>query len=423
MPLFTSTSFASTSASGTDWRDTSKKVLEQLESVRQNPDSFNFGFLYISDHLAEDATSIFNLFKSVLKIDDWVGSVGMGVIGCGKSYIDMPAISAMVGKFPKDSFCVFPADEDAQDSEASSDDDADELFLQDNVKAWLASHAPMLTLVHGDPMAIHDPQTFMRELESTTNSFLVGGLTSSRSKHYQIANGVRHNAVSGVFFADNVPVSTTLSQGCAPISALHTITKSDEFTILELDDRRALDVFQDDLRILAAKKLGKDPDDFIGDLKSMEASDYIPKEFKSLFKGQVHVALPFSQSDQKDYMVRNITGIDPDEGSISISENVTTGAHITFVERDEKSVAADLSRTLVALRKRVQAERGSFEPKAALYVSCVARGFSEKTSNSEDEMHLIKDIIGDIPLTGFYAGGEINNARLYGYTGVLTLFF
>ena len=423
MPLFTSTSFASTSASGTDWRDTSKKVLEQLESVRQNPDSFNFGFIYISDHLAEDATSIFNLFKSVLKIDNWVGSIGMGVIGCGKSYVDMPAISAMVGKFPEDSFCVFPADEDAQDSEASSDDNADELSLQDNVKAWLASNTPMLTLVHGDPMAIHDPQTFLRELESTTNSFLVGGLTSSRSKHYQIANGVRHNAVSGVFFADSVPVSTTLSQGCAPISGLHTITKSDEFTILELDDRRTLDVFQDDLRILAAKKLGKDPDEFIGDLKSMEASDYIPKEFKSLFKGQVHVALPFSQSDQKDYMVRNITGIDPDEGSISISENVTTGAHITFVERDEKSVAADLSRTLVALRKRVQAERGCFEPKAALYVSCVARGFSEKTSNSEDEMHLIKDIIGDIPLTGFYAGGEINNARLYGYTGVLTLFF
>ncbi|PCJ97080.1 MAG: histidine kinase [Zetaproteobacteria bacterium] len=423
MPLFTSTSFASTSASGTDWRDTSKKVLEQLESVRQHPNSFNLGFLYISDHLAEDATSIFNLFKSVLKIDNWVGSVGMGVIGCGKSYVDMPAISAMVGKFPEDSFCVFPTDNNAQDSEASSDDDADELSLQDNVKAWLASTTPMLTLVHGDPMAIHDPQTFMHELESTTNSFLVGGLTSSRSKHYQIANAVRHNAVSGVFFADSVPVATTLSQGCAPISELHTITKSDEFTILELDDRRALDVFQDDLRILAAKKLGKKPDEFLGDLKSMEASDYIPKEFKSLFKGQVHVALPFSQSDQKDYMVRNITGIDPDEGSISISENVTTGAHITFVERDEKSVAADLSRTLVALRKRVQAERGCFEPKAALYVSCVARGFSEKTSNSEDEMHLIKDIIGDIPLTGFYAGGEINNARLYGYTGVLTLFF
>ncbi|PCJ99000.1 MAG: histidine kinase [Zetaproteobacteria bacterium] len=423
MPLFTSTNFASTSASGTDWRDTSKKVLEQLESVRHSPDSFNLGFLYISDYLADDATSIFNLFKSVLKIDNWIGSVGMGVIGSGKSYIDMPAISAMVGKFPEDSFCIFPDDNASTDNEGIAENDPGGPTRQEGVQSWLKNNAAMLTLVHGDPMATNDPQTFMKELEETTNSFLVGGLTSSRSKHYQIANAVRHNAVSGVFFADTVPVSTTLSQGCTPFSDLHTITKSDEFTILELDENRALDVFQDDLRILAAKKLGLAPDEFIGDLKTMETSDHIPKEFKNLFKGQVHVALPFSQSDQKDYMVRNITGIDADEGSISISENVTTGGHITFVERDDNSVAADLSRTLVNLRKRVQAERGSFEPKAAVYISCVARGFSEKTSNSEDEMHLIKDIIGDIPLTGFYAGGEINNARLYGYTGVLTLFF
>lgn len=422
MPLFTSTNFASTSASGTDWRDTSKKVLAQLESVRKDPHSFNLGFLYISDHLAEDSSSIFNLFKSVLKIDNWVGSVGMGVIGSGTSYIDKPAISAMIGTFPKDSFCIFPVGDDLEESDGN-EDDMDKFSLQDGVKTWLEENTPMLTLVHGDPMAIHDPQIFIRELERTTNSFLVGGLTSSRTKHYQIANTVHHNAVSGVFFADTVPVSTTLSQGCAPISGLHTITKSDEFTILELDDRRALDVFQDDLRLLAAKKLGKKPEEFMGDLKAMEASDYIPKEFKSLFKGQVHVALPFSQSDQNDYMVRNITSIDADEGSISISENVTTGEHITFVERDEKSVAADLSRALVTLRKRVQAERGCFEPKAAIYISCVARGFCEKTKHSEDEMHLIRDIIGEIPLTGFYAGGEINNARLYGYTGVLTLFF
>lgn len=423
MPLFTSTSFASTSASGTDWRDTSKKVLEQLESVRQNPDSFNLGFLYISDHLAEDATSIFHLFKSVLKIDNWVGSVGMGVIGSGKSYVDMPAISAMIGRFPKDSFCVFPSEDTEQNKEEENNDGTQGLPIQEEVKNWLADNNPMLTLAHGDPMATHDPQDFLRDLEKTTHSFIVGGLTSSRSKHYQISNAVRHNAVSGVFFADSVPVSTALSQGCSPISIRHTITKSDDLTILELDDRRALDVFQDDLRIIATKKLGKKPEEFTSDIKSVETSDQIPKEFSSLFKGQVHVALPFSQSDQNDFMVRNITGIDADEGSISISENILTGEHITFVERDEQSVSADLSRTLINLRKRVQSERGSFDPKAALYISCVARGFSEKNIKSEDEVCLIKDIIGNIPITGFYAGGEINNARLYGYTGVITLFF
>ena len=35
---------------------------------------------------------------------------------------------------------------------------------------------------------------------------------------------------------------------------------------------------------------------------------------------------------------------------------------------------------------------------------------------------MIRDVLGDFPLIGFYANGEISNARLYTYTGVLTLF-
>jgi small ligand-binding sensory domain FIST len=37
-------------------------------------------------------------------------------------------------------------------------------------------------------------------------------------------------------------------------------------------------------------------------------------------------------------------------------------------------------------------------------------------------LKLIGDLLGDVPLTGFYANGEISYNRLYGYTGVLTLF-
>ncbi|NIP56336.1 MAG: histidine kinase, partial [Aliifodinibius sp.] len=60
-----------------------------------------------------------------------------------------------------------------------------------------------------------------------------------RGPAYQIANQVCNNAVSGTFFAHTLPVSTTLSQGCAPIGTIHTVTKADDYTILEIDDRRA----------------------------------------------------------------------------------------------------------------------------------------------------------------------------------------
>ncbi|SVB66682.1 uncharacterized protein METZ01_LOCUS219536, partial [marine metagenome] len=39
-----------------------------------------------------------------------------------------------------------------------------------------------------------------------------------------------------------------------------------------------------------------------------------------------------------------------------------------------------------------------------------------------NEMTLIQRELGDVPLVGFFANGEIGHRRLYGYTGVLTLF-
>ena len=35
---------------------------------------------------------------------------------------------------------------------------------------------------------------------------------------------------------------------------------------------------------------------------------------------------------------------------------------------------------------------------------------------------LLQAQLGEVPLVGFFANGEIANHRLYGYTGVLTLF-
>ncbi len=414
MSLFTSKEFASICVDGTDWRDISKTALEKLESIRTREDSFNFGFLYVSDHLSDDVSSILNLFKSVLNIDHWIGSVAMGVIGCGTAHVDTPSISVMIGRLPEDSFHIFPE---------STSEDSEDIEGYDALTQWIIESMPIFAVVHADPMAEKDPQETLQELEYSTNSFIVGGVTSSRSQHYQIANSACQNAICGAFFTDSVAVSTVLSQGCRSFTPLHTITKTDDNTILMLDDRRAVDVLQDDLRRLTTKKTGQVSDKFIQNIAGIETTEHIPEEFKSLFQGEIHVGLPLSQSDKHDYLVRNISGIDVDEGSISISEHPMVGDHILFVERSEDTLISDLTHNLIALRRRVESERGCFEPKAALYISCISRGFYEPKSEDAHEMKIIRNIIGDVPMTGFYAGGEINNARLYGYTGVLTLFF
>ena len=67
------------------------------------------------------------------------------------------------------------------------------------------------------------------------------------------------------------------------------------------------------------------------------------------------------------------------------------------------------------------AKRLKQQIKGGIYVSCLGRGREQFGKNSE-EIKMIQNSLGDFPLTGFFANGEIHHNRLYSYTGVLTLF-
>ncbi|MCB9982861.1 MAG: FIST C-terminal domain-containing protein [Rhodospirillales bacterium] len=410
MTLLSSSQFMSCAARGADWREASKTVLEELGEEGPAAQGYNFGFLFVSDALAEDAQSILNLFKSVLKIENWVGGIGLGVCAGGQSFIDGPAVSVMLGKFEPESFCIFPPIN-------LEPEKAKAVMLP-----WLEAHDPMLVFVCGDPMSEEDPALLLHNLDMACNGFMIGGLTSSRNSHAQFAMDFYQGGLCGVLFSDSVPVASTLSQGCDPIGGVHTITRCDGHEILELDGKDPTEVFEDDLRAMAIKKLDIDPDQVLVDEEVLDNPDSMPEEFQSLIQGEVHAALAISESDGQDYLVRNIIGINPDDGSMLIAQHVSHGERLMFVHRDHKSAYRDLSAKLISLRKRVQQERGEFAPKGALYISCGARAYNEFEGAQKNEMALIREIIGDVPLTGFYAGGEISKGQLYGYTGILTLF-
>jgi len=57
----------------------------------------------------------------------------------------------------------------------------------------------------------------------------------------------------------------------------------------------------------------------------------------------------------------------------------------------------------------------------AIYVSCSGRGGPHFGAPSA-EAQIVQHALGDVPLVGFFAGGEIAHHHLYGYTGVLTVF-
>ena len=57
--------------------------------------------------------------------------------------------------------------------------------------------------------------------------------------------------------------------------------------------------------------------------------------------------------------------------------------------------------------------------KAGIYVSCLVRG--PNLFEHQEELRMIREIMGDLPLAGFYANGEIAHNRIYGHTGVLMI--
>ncbi|MCM0020829.1 MAG: FIST C-terminal domain-containing protein, partial [Tagaea sp.] len=127
------------------------------------------------------------------------------------------------------------------------------------------------------------------------------------------------------------------------------------------------------------------------------------------------VAFPAPGRDGNDYLVRHLTGIDPERGLIAVGHSVEPGDRLFFVRRDSAAAKRDLERMLAGAKARVE------RPKAGLYFSCLARG-PHMFGPLSAEREILREALGDIPVAGMFCSGEISNARLYGYTGVLALF-
>jgi len=413
MSVFSSSFCLSASAAGSNWRDASKSVLFQLQETIEeqgNEAPYTIGFLYISDKLTSDAESILNLFRSVLEIDMWVGAAGIGVCAMRSEHFDKPAISVMLCRVPKKDFCIFPALETDRDPARSI------------IEKWRGDKEPMLGVIHADPAAEEDPEHALQALSTISGGFLVGGTSSSRNQHLQFAETLSCNGPSGVLFCDSLPVATMVSQGCKPIGQSYTVTRCHDNIVQELDGEEPADIFEQALHSMVVKKMDRDPSIIFVDEEARHNPDALPEEFQSLLKGEVHAAILIADSDQEDYLVRRITSMNNEDGSLTLNRPVQIGDRLMFIHRNEDTMREELSHDLIAFRKRIEQEHGYFEPKGGLFYSSLSRAISDEGQIVPGQINLIREILGDFPLTGFYTGAEISNARLYSHAGILTLF-
>jgi len=340
--------FAYGHAAAPTWRECVSACAERLG----RPDC-GLGFVYFSDALVGSAQEILDTLRSRTGVEDWVGSVGVGVLATGAEYQDEPAMAAMVADI--DSFQVF--------------------------SGRLPLKGGHFAVVHADPSAPDVAGLIADMSAKVASGFLVGGLSSSRSRTVQIANAVLSGGLSGAALAPEVAVATRLTQGCVPYPGRWRVTECQDNIIGALDGRPALDVL--------TEVIGNDK--------------------------QVLVGLPVPGSDTGDYTARNLVGIDPRNKLIAIGDRVEPGTELVFCRRDQAAAREDLQRISKELKSRVP------QPRGALYFSCLARG-EHMFGARGAELELIRRVLGEVPLVGFFCNGEISRDRLYGYTGVLTLF-
>jgi small ligand-binding sensory domain FIST len=366
--------FACGHAASTSWRAAAEAALAQCGTGVRGA---TLGFAYATDAFADDYADILEFLRRRTGIPHWVGSVGLGICASGREYLDEPALAVLLCSFKEDSFRVFSGLKAPRD------------VAQARVQ-WNDGPASF-AIVHADP-ATPSLTSLVRELAARTESgFIVGGITSSRGRAVQYADGLTDGGLSGVMFSDGVVVATRLTQGCAPVGPKHVITDARHNILISLDGRPALDVFREDIGAELSGNLG-------------------------LVAGRVFAGIPIEGSDTGDYLVRNLVGLDTAHKLVAVGETVRPGRSIMFCRRDRGTASDDLDRMLTSIKS------GLFRtPKGGVYFSCLGRGASLFGENSE-ELGIIRDRLGDVPIVGFFCNGEISHNRLYGYTGVLTLF-
>ncbi|MBW4595567.1 MAG: FIST C-terminal domain-containing protein [Brasilonema angustatum HA4187-MV1] len=372
-------------------------VVQQAVSSLTAP--ADLGLVFISSAFTSEYSRLLPLLAERLSVPVLIGCSGGGVIGTtGRGQTEEleaePALSLTLAHLPEVSvkgFHIVP--EELPDLDSPPDDWIDLIGMP-------STPAPQFILLSGSfSSGIND---LLQGIDfAYPGSVTVGGQASGAGLGGRIAlfynDKVYTEGTIGVALSGNIVLETIVAQGCRPIGKLHQVTKSDRNIILELDERIPLLILRDLIanlseedRILAQHSL------FVG--LAMDG-----------FKQDLH---------QGDFLIRSILGVDPTAGAIAIADYIRPGQRLQFHLRDAQTSAEDLEFLLESYYTKQVAQPSAV---GALMFSCVGRGeglYQKPNFDSE----LFRRYLKDIPIAGFFCGGEIGpvggSTLLHNYTSV-----
>jgi small ligand-binding sensory domain FIST len=411
-------SFLAAHASHPDWQRALARAAAQIDAQQPHHDAsgggpLTLGFVYITDAYAAHAEALLASLRDRWPGVSWVGGVGIGVAASGVEYFDEPALVLMLSALPAGRFEVFSGARPLSRIEAFS------------------------ALVHADP-STHDLGELIDEMsDRTASGYLFGGITSSRARAFHVADGIWQGGLSGVAFSADVALLSRVTQGCQPVGPVRRITRAERNIVLELDGEPALACL---LRDIGVADLA-DPRSVLPRLRGTLVG----------LSDAADTALARSGQFGADVRVRALVGIDPGRSAVAVGDVVQADMRLAFCARDVAAARRDLVRICSEIREELTPDPAlpPFNPAlsagdpdawravpddapapvpqahrsihGAIYVSCAGRG-GPHFGGPSAELQIVRHALGDVPLVGFFASGEIARHHVYGYTGVLTVF-
>jgi len=225
-----------------------------------------------------------------------------------------------------------------------------------------------------------------------------GGMGPRRSRLFLDRRVLSQGAV-GAYLPD-AEIHPLVSQGCRPIGDPFTVTAAEGNLVQELGGRPAMTRLQD----LAAALTGRDRELLTRGLQVGRVINEYGADWH-----------------QGDFLIRGVLGADPATGAIAVGDEVEVGQTLQFHVRDTDSADKDLQRIL----EQEAAALGGYRPAGALLFTCNGRG-SRMFPEPDHDARLLAKILGDIPMAGFFCGGELGPVGgqnyLHTFTASIALF-
>lgn len=352
---------------------------------------------FVSAHHSPEYESLPQLVSDHFGQTLLLGCSGGGVIGAGTEIEERPGFAITAARLPGVQINSFHIED-----EALPDGDAPPEEWGGLVSTAWGQKADFLILA--DPFTVDGERLLMGLDYAFPDSSKIGGLASGAQQKggnaLYLGDAVYKSGVVGVSLSGNIELDTVVAQGCRPIGEPMQVTGCRKNILTEVDGKTPFEV----LREVFAGLQKRD----------RELAQH------SLFMGVVMDELNESPQ-QGDFLIRNIVGVDAQKGVLAVGEMLKEGQTVQFHLRDAETSSQDLD----AMLEQYMADKSTHQESGALLFQCLGRG-ANLYGRPDHDTNMFKEIVGDLPLTGFFCNGEIGpvggSTFLHGYTSSFGIF-